>query len=43
MEEVPEEDGFEVNDEDDEVDIADEFEELEEKDFDENINPSSKK
>ena len=36
MEEVPENDGFVEDDEDDEVDIDDEFEDIEEEDFGEN-------
>lgn len=36
MEEVSENNGFVENDEDDEVDIDDDFEDIEEEDFDEN-------
>jgi len=36
LEEVPENDGFVEDDEDDEVDIDDEFEDIEEEDFGEN-------
>jgi hypothetical protein len=36
MEEVPEKDGFEEDEDDDEVDIDDEFEEIEEEDFGDN-------
>jgi hypothetical protein len=37
MEEVPENDGFVEEDEDDEVDIDDEFEEIEEEDFERRV------
>ena len=42
MEEVPENDGFVEDDEDYEVDIDDEFEDIEEEDSEENNNPGSK-
>ena len=37
MEEVPEDNGFEEDEEEDEVDIDDEFEDIEEEDFDNNF------
>jgi hypothetical protein len=42
MEEVPENDGFVEDEEDDEVDIDDEFEDIEEEDFEENNDSESR-